>query len=47
MYNSEQTIALQKNTTDWLSALKTENLLETIKNKSEDLRNVLRFHEYR
>jgi DNA ligase (NAD+) len=47
MYNNEQTLALQKTTGEWLSAAKTENVSDTVKNKIEDLRNCLRFHEYR
>jgi DNA ligase (NAD+) len=47
MYNSEQTKALQKISSDWLSVAKTENISDTIKNKTEELRNCLRFHEYR
>ena len=47
MYNSQQITSLQKNTVEWLSASKAENIFDTIKNKTEDLRNCLRFHEYR
>ena len=47
MYNSDQTITLQKNTAEWLSAAKDENILNQVKSKTEGLRNCLRFHEYR
>lgn len=47
MYNNEQTKALQEHTTKWLSDSKSDNIAEAIKNKTEDLRNCLRFHEYR
>lgn len=47
MYNPTQTKALQKNTDEWLSVAKAENVLDIIKDKTEDLRNSLRFHEYR
>jgi DNA ligase (NAD+) len=47
MYNSEQTKALQKHTAEWLAASKNENIFDEVKNKTEDLRNCLRFHEYR
>jgi DNA ligase (NAD+) len=47
MYNNEQTKALQQHTSEWLSASKNDNISETVKNKTEDLRNCLRFHEYR
>ena len=47
MYNSAQTIALQKSTGNWLSVSKDEHVLDIVKTKTEDLRNCLRFHEYR
>jgi len=47
MYNNEQTKALQHHTSEWLSNLMNENIADTVKNKTEDLRNCLRFHEYR
>ena len=47
MYNPTQTKTLQKITGDWLSAAKAGNINDLIKNKTEDLRNCLRFHEYR
>jgi len=47
MYNNEQTKALQQHTAGWLASSKDENIFDVIKNKTEDLRNVLRFHEYR
>lgn len=47
MYSPTQTKALQKNTADWLLASKADNISDTVKNNTEDLRNCLRFHEYR
>jgi DNA ligase (NAD+) len=47
MYNNEQTKVLQQHTSEWLSALKNDDISEKVKNKTEDLRNCLRFHEYR
>ena len=47
MYNNEQTRALQQHTAEWLSAVKSDNISDKVKNKTEDLRNSLRFHEYR
>ncbi len=47
MYNNEQTKALQQHTSEWLSSLKNDNISELVKSKTEDLRNCLRFHEYR
>jgi DNA ligase (NAD+) len=47
MYNSEQTKALQQHTSEWLSSVKNDNISALVKNKIEDLRNCLRFHEYR
>jgi DNA ligase (NAD+) len=47
MYNPTQTKALQKNTGDWLAAAKAGKINDLIKNKTEDLRDCLRFHEYR
>jgi DNA ligase (NAD+) len=47
MYNNEQTKALQQHTSEWLAASKKENIFDEAKNKTEDLRNCLRFHEYR
>jgi DNA ligase (NAD+) len=47
MYNNEQTKALQQHTSEWLAASKKENIFDEVKNKAEDLRNCLRFHEYR
>ena len=43
MYNSDQTKALQQNTTEWLSGAKDNNISEAVKNKTEDLRNVCAF----
>ena len=47
MYNNEQTIALQKKTTEWLASVNAANISDIVKNNTEDLRNCLRFHEYR
>ncbi len=47
MYNNEQTIALQKKTTEWLASVNATNISGIVKNNTEDLRNCLRFHEYR
>ncbi len=47
MYNSEQTIALQQQTSEWLSNVKNDDISDIVKNNTEDLRNCLRFHEYR
>lgn len=47
MYNNEQTKALQQHSSEWLSAIKSDSISDTVKKKTEDLRNILRFHEYR
>jgi DNA ligase (NAD+) len=47
MYNNEQTKTLQQHTSEWLSVLKKDNITVLVKHKTEDLRNCLRFHEYR
>jgi DNA ligase (NAD+) len=47
MYNNEQTKALQQHSSEWLSAVKNENISDIVKSRTEDLRNCLRFHEYR
>ncbi|MEO6548263.1 MAG: NAD-dependent DNA ligase LigA, partial [Ferruginibacter sp.] len=47
MYQQEQTKAFQKRTTDWLSAAGKSNVAELVAANTEDLRDVLRFHEYR
>lgn len=47
MYNPKQTIAFQKSTEGWISSAKTANIEDIIKNNIEDLRDCLRFHEYR
>lgn len=47
MYNNEQTIALQKKTTEWLASVNATNISGIVKKNTEDLRNCLRFHEYR
>ncbi len=47
MYNQHQTKELQHKTTEWLSSLKLANAEDIIKDNIEDLRDILRFHEYR
>jgi DNA ligase (NAD+) len=47
MYNQQQTKKLQQVTKEWLSFLKTGNSQEPSVDKTEELRAVLRFHEYR
>lgn len=47
MYNNDQTKALQQQTSEWLSAAKKPEIDVLVKEKTEELRNCLRFHEYR
>ncbi len=47
MYNKQQTIALQNKTTEWISKINAANASEIGKENIENLRNCLRFHEYR
>ncbi|MBL7701442.1 MAG: NAD-dependent DNA ligase LigA [Ferruginibacter sp.] len=47
MYNNDQTKALQQQTSEWLSAAKKPDITDLVTNKTEALRNCLRFHEYR
>lgn len=47
MYNNEQTKVLQKKTEEWLVTVNAANISEIVKKNIEDLRNCLRFHEYR
>lgn len=47
MYNNEQTKALQKQTSEWLSTVNATNVSTIVKDNIEGLRNCLRFHEYR
>jgi DNA ligase (NAD+) len=47
MYNTAQTKQLQQETQEWLSSINAVNFKEIIKNNVEQLRAVLRFHEYR
>ncbi len=47
MYEKEQTKALQENTTKWLLAVNKESTANVTIQLIEDLRDVLRFHEYR
>ena len=47
MYNNEKTKALQKKTDEWLITTKAATISEIVKDNTEDLRNCLRFHEYR
>ena len=47
MYNKEQTKNLQKKTEEWLLSINSINFKEIVADNIEDLRDVLRFHEYR
>ncbi|MEO6252725.1 MAG: NAD-dependent DNA ligase LigA [Ferruginibacter sp.] len=47
MYNNEQTKILQQHSSEWLSIIKRDEISDTVKKRTEELRNVLRFHEYR
>jgi len=47
MYNNEQTKVLQKKTAEWLITVNAAGVSQIVKDNTEDLRNVLRFHEYR
>ncbi len=47
MYNKEQTKNLQQKTTDWLLKINKENAATVTQPSIEDLRAILRFHEYR
>lgn len=47
MYNNEQTKVLQKKTAEWLITANAANVSKIVKDNIEDLRNCLRFHEYR
>src|SRR5258705_6918592 len=47
MYNNEQTKVLQKKTKEWLISVNASTISEIIKDNIEDMRNCLRFHEYR
>ena len=47
MYNNEQAKVLQQKTEKWLATVHAANISETVKDNIEDLRNCLRFHEYR
>ncbi len=47
MYNTEQTKQLQQKTQEWLSSINAADFKEIIKSNVEQLRDVLRFHEYR
>lgn len=47
MYNNDQTKALQQQTSEWLSAAKKPEIDVLVNEKTEELRNCLRFHEYR
>ena len=47
MYNNDQTITLQNKTTGWLATVNATNISDIVKNNTEDIRNILRFHEYR
>lgn len=47
MYNPQQTIELQQLTKEWLAAIDSEQIKKQAKNNINELRNILRFHEYR
>ena len=47
MYNQQQTNELQQLTKQWLSSIDKKDTKEPVIDKTEDLRNILRFHEYR
>lgn len=47
MYDSKQTKELQNKTKDWIAAAKNAKGNEVNKRNAEELRNCLRFHEYR
>ncbi|CAN5759301.1 NAD-dependent DNA ligase LigA [soil metagenome] len=47
MYDQQQTKELQRKTTGWLAALKTLEEGQMTTGNMEDIRNILRFHEYR
>ncbi len=47
MYDKEQTKSLQQKTKEWLLSINSINIKENVADGIEDLRYVLRFHEYR
>lgn len=47
MYQQQQTTAFQQKTSEWLLSINRVNIDELINSHIEDLRNILRFHEYR
>ena len=47
MYNEASTKALQAQTIEWLSSLNAADFNQSITANIEELRSVLRFHEYR
>ncbi len=47
MYNIEQTKQFEKITREWLINCNAANINDILKNNAEQLRSVLRFHEYR
>mgnify|MGYP000912759287 CR=1 FL=1 len=47
MYDQKQTKELQRNTTEWLSVAKGLHIEKISMDNIEELRNALRFHEYR
>jgi DNA ligase (NAD+) len=47
MYNQQQTNELQRLTKQWLTSIDKNDTKEPAIDKTEDLRNILRFHEYR
>jgi len=47
MYQQQQTTALQQKTSEWLLSVNAFNNADIVNNNIEDLRDILRFHEYR
>ena len=47
MYQQETTTLLQQKTNTWLASLEALNAAETSTINIEELRDILRFHEYR
>lgn len=47
MYNSKETKLLQKSTEEWFASVNAVNINDIVKKNIEELRNCLRFHEYR
>lgn len=47
MYQQQQTTAFQQKTTEWLLEIHAENIANVFVDNIEELRDILRFHEYR